>query len=185
MKMSTYIRWFLTIGLAFIILGIPAVSCIEDHEEGEYQDEHSSFAEVKIGDTIPAFVLKLNDGTTINSKDLKGNCSVLVFFHTKCKDCQVELPVIQALYDQQLPKVNIICISRKEESPSIDAYWTKEGLTLPYAAQKDGALYYQFAQSLIPRVYVVNKSLQVTEIYTDKDMASLDDLLSDINKIIL
>ena len=184
MKCRTHSKWSLYLCLSFLIFGFYTSSCIEDHEGKKSDHESETFQEVQTGDTIPAFILQLNDGKTINSKKLEGECSVLVFFHTKCKDCQAELPIIQSLYDKHMPQVNIICVSRKEDASSIATYWEKENLTLPFAAQEDGALYYQFAQTRIPRVYVVNKRLQVTSIYTDKKMASLDDLMSDINKIV-
>ncbi len=50
--------------------------------------------------------------------------------------------------------VRFICISRGETQPSVAAYWQEAGLTLPYSAQPDDAVYRLFANRIIPRVYV-------------------------------
>ncbi len=50
--------------------------------------------------------------------------------------------------------VRFICISRGEAQPSVGAYWQESGLTLPYSAQPDNAVYRLFANRIIPRVYV-------------------------------
>lgn len=50
--------------------------------------------------------------------------------------------------------VRFICISRGEAQPSVAAYWQEAGLTLPYSAQPDDAVYRLFANRIIPRVYV-------------------------------
>ena len=50
--------------------------------------------------------------------------------------------------------VRFICISRGETQPSVAAYWQEAGLTLPYSAQPDDAVYRLFANRILPRVYV-------------------------------
>ena len=52
--------------------------------------------------------------------------------------------------------VRFICISRGETQPSVAAYWQEAGLTLPYSAQPDDAVYRLFANRIIPRVYVTS-----------------------------
>ncbi|WP_305300806.1 hypothetical protein [Muribaculum intestinale] len=54
--------------------------------------------------------------------------------------------------------VRFICISRGETQPSVAAYWQEAGLTLPYSAQPDDAVYRLFANRIIPRVYVTSPS---------------------------
>jgi hypothetical protein len=47
---------------------------------------------------------------------------------------------------------------------------------LPYSAQENRTVYYQFAKSGIPRVYVIDKELVIRSVFTDNSLASYEDL---------
>lgn len=51
-----------------------------------------------------------------------------------------------------------MCISRAENEESVEAYWQKNGLSLPFSGQSDEAVYNLFAQHTIPRIYVIDTS---------------------------
>lgn len=70
----------------------------------------------------------------------------------------------------------MVCISREESSAEIVRYWDENHLTLPYSAQENRTVYYQFAKSGIPRVYVIDKELVIRSVFTDNPLASYEDL---------
>ena len=76
--------------LCMVMLG----SCVRDDEPKGVKEY------VKVGDRLPRFSVKLLDGTEVNNATWEGKALVLVFFSTKCPDCQHELPEVERFYRQ-------------------------------------------------------------------------------------
>lgn len=51
--------------------------------------------------------------------------------------------------------IRFICIARAEEAASIEAYWEEADLTMPWSPQSDDRIYRLFADSGIPRSYLI------------------------------
>lgn len=146
--------------------------CIKDRQES--QDS------LRPGDKLPEFSASFSDGTSVNvPADLAGKVSCIVLFNTSCPDCRKELPVIQELYDL-CPEVAILLVSREEEAPSIEKFWSEAGLSIPYSAQPDRSIYNLFATSLIPRTYIADKSGTIRYVHADDPVPSLSTLLDEV-----
>ncbi len=139
------------------------------------------------GDECPRFDIVLDDGSRVSTVDLAGRRTMIVFFNTECEDCRRELPVIQSVADRLGPETAgetpqapgipyIICVSRAEGSAAVEEYWAANGLTLPYSAQDDDAVYRRFASSVIPRVYMIGADLRIAAAYAER-LPSTDELL--------
>ncbi|MDE6238077.1 MAG: TlpA family protein disulfide reductase [Muribaculaceae bacterium] len=156
-----------------ILLIVLLQSCVTEDEP--------SGAAIKSGDTCPYFDITLNDGTLVSTEDLRGHISIIAFFNTSCRDCQMELPELQKVYDYirvNNPEVKLICISREETAYSIERYWKENSLTLPYSAQPDRTIYNKFASTGIPRVYLVSSQLVITDVWTDNPMATANGIIN-------
>lgn len=146
-------------------------ACINETEVVE-----EGWIDLKAGDVVPAFSVRLDNGEIVTNQTMTGKPSLIVFFHTGCGDCRNELPVVQRIYDIYASQVNMVCISRAEKEPDIALYWEKNGFTLPYSAQEDRTVYYQFAKSGIPRIYIVDGSLVIRNVFTDDPLARYEDI---------
>lgn len=155
----------LTVTFAIIMCG----SCImeKEIEVKEY---------VEIGDTLPNFEVVMNNGETVTTESLRGENSMIVFFNTDCSDCREEFPVLQKFWEEYGDEITIVCVSRAEDAEHVSKYWEENGLTLPYSAQKDRAIYNLFATSIIPRIYISGPDLIVRQIYTDNPLATYVEL---------
>ena len=116
------------------------IACIDD-------DVEEGTVDLQTGENIPVFSVVMDDGQIITSETLKGEVSLIVFFHTGCPDCRKELPVLQKIYTDYGQRIRMVCISREESSAEIVRYWDENHLTLPYSAQENRTVYYQFAKS--------------------------------------
>lgn len=142
-------------------------------------------ADVKVGDSLPKFEVVMNDGTVVSDASLKGNVSVVMFFHTSCPDCQQALPVVQTIYEEYARKgVVFTLISRECSKEEVMAFWEEKGLNLPYSAQNDREIYSLFASSRIPRIYISDESGIVRYIFTDDPVPSFSDLQSSLDELI-
>lgn len=135
---------------------------------------------VKVGDPVPQMEFELSDGTMFNNDMLLGNTTVLVFFNTKCKDCQQELPVVQMLYERTVKNNNIkiIAISRGEGYDIVKSYWQSHGLSIPYSAQEDDHLFHLFANQGIPRIYIIDAGGKITHVFSESNLPSIQILLT-------
>ncbi len=138
---------FLTSLLCSLLL---LCACVTDKEEPEWY--------LKAGDALPSFEVTTISGEKVSSADSYSTELVIVFFNTTCKDCQRELPVVQAQYEEnmKLPvgeRSRYICIAREEGAADIEKYWTDNHLTLPVSAQTDRSIYSKFASIGIPRIF--------------------------------
>ncbi len=125
-------------------------SCVGEKEEPEWA--------LKAGDRLPEFEVVTLDGERVSSEDSFDRTLVIVFFNTTCKDCQRELPVVQAQYEENMmlpesERSQYICIAREEGAADIERYWTENHLTLPVSPQTDRSIYSKFASIGIPRIF--------------------------------
>ena len=140
---------------------------------------------VKVGDKLPEFEVVMNDGTLVTDASLMGNVSLVVFFHTSCPDCQQALPRVQEIYDEYMQEgVCFTLIGRECGKDEIEAYWSENGLNMPYSAQDDRNVYNLFASSRIPRIYISDENGTVRYIFTDDPVATLEDLKSSLDVLI-
>ncbi len=161
--------------MTVIVMAAMATGCINDEVKG---------ADLKVGDRLPDFEMIMSDGSIVGDDDLKGRVSVVVFFHTLCSDCQKELPVIQRIYDEYAPKGVVFApVSRAEGKDSVEAYWERNGLEMPYSAQNDRNIYEMFAGERIPRIYINDKDGVIRFIYTDDPVPGYDELVTALESL--
>lgn len=132
--------------------------CIKDNPGG---------AVVQPGDFLPSFTVRMEDGSLLNSQDLVGNPSCIIFFNTTCGDCRRTLPHVQRVYEEYGDKVRFVAISREQVAADVRAWWNANGITLPFSAQADRAVYSLFAESRIPRIYIVDSEGRIQTAYDD------------------
>jgi peroxiredoxin len=162
--------------LTIILIICSATGCIKERPAG---------SDIKIGDPLPVFEVMMNDGSSVSDVSLRGDVSIVMFFHTSCPDCQQVLPVMQRIYDEYTQKgLKTALISREENFDDISAYWSKNSLNMPYSAQKDRKIYELFAASRIPRIYISDENGTVRYIFTDDPIPSYDDLKSSLESLI-
>lgn len=155
-----------------VMAAVGMTSCIIEKED-------YGGIELTVGDELPPFEIEMYDGKILTRDSLRGKNSMLVFFNTDCPDCRKELPVLQIFWERYHEDVTLACISREEKTEKIAKYWKENGLTLPYSAQQDRAIYNLFARTSIPRIYIADRNLIITRVYTDNPLATLEQLETD------
>ena len=144
------------VGFLVAMLSLLFAACVGE-DEPENGEEGTR---VRVGDTVPAFTVSLDDGTVFTSPNsLLGHETVLAFFTTTCPECQAALPLWQKEYEAGR---RIVCISRAESAADVAAYWEANALTMPYAAVADRSVYNLFARSGVPRSYTVSPTGIIT-----------------------
>ena len=151
--------------LAMLVLGVKA------------QDNNDDI--VKVGEMMPLFSIVSDNGTKINSAELKGKVVLINFFATWCPPCQKELASVQQTLWPKYKDNNkfvMLVIGREHSDKELATYNEKKGFTFPLYPDKSRAIFGAFAKSLIPRSYLIGKDGKVIYAgkgYTDKEFAEL------------
>ena len=74
------------------------------------------------GSRLPSFSVVTNDGQVVCTQDFDEGYGLIVFFYTCCPDCQLELPVIQSLYEKHGDAVRFLAISKYEDKEDVSRY---------------------------------------------------------------
>lgn len=147
--------------ISLLILILLTAGCVTEKDEPEPWS-------LPVGSPMPQFEVMLTDGTVVSSADLRGREWVIVFFNTECGDCRKELPQVEVI-SRDCPDAGFLCIARAEAAEPIERFWATEGLTMAVAPQADRAVYSQFAESWIPRIFVFSPEGRLTASLTTAD----------------
>ena len=141
---------------------------------------------VKTGDLVPEFKVKMFDGKEINMKDLRGKVVLINFWAVWCPYCVQELAVVQKeIIDKFKGKDFVFLpISREDTYEKIDAFRKEKGHTFPMGMDPDRSIYNLFAKTSIPRNYVIDKNGKI--VYMDKgyNPEMLKELVKNIEKVL-
>lgn len=147
------------------------------------QDNNSDI--VKVGDSMPSFTIVSDNGDRLSSSSFKGKVVLVNFFATWCPPCQKELAAVQQrLWPKYKGNDNfvLLVIGREHTDADLAKYNKVKDFSFPLYPDKNRSIYSAFANNLIPRSYLVDKSGKVVYVskgYTDQEF---DVLMNEIEK---
>jgi peroxiredoxin len=125
------------IGLILCVCGI--------HLNAQQVFEHQFLVEV--GDTMPDFEVKLNDGNYFKLSEQRGKVVMLQFTASWCGVCRKEMPYIEQDLWQPLKDKDFVLIGMdyKEEPEKVDAFARQMKITYPLAYDQSGEIFHSIA----------------------------------------
>lgn len=157
--------------LSLAILIILLSGCVSDKEPAY---------KTLVGSPLPSFSVALDDGTIVSPATLRGKRVLIEFFNTSCGDCRQSFPVIEEVWRHFSDEsgVFVFGIARKEDSSEIRKYWEDNSLSFPFSPQADREVYGKFANSGIPRIYLVNEEGIIFAEYGPENPPTADQLIN-------
>ncbi len=117
-----------------------------------------------VGQKAPEFELPEIDPNGKNpskiwkSSDLKGKVVFINFWASWCKECRIEMPSIQRLYEKMKDRpFQMITILYREAPEKAMAYMKANGFTMPVLFDKDHQISYLFGITGVPETYILDK----------------------------
>jgi|GEM_PF-5841807 len=158
----------------------------EKCEKCEVCPEKPEPGNIQVGDTLPNFSVKLNNGELINRKSLEKKVSITLLFSVTCPDCKRLFPSIEKIYNEYKDndKFVLLTISREEGEDMVGKFMKDNNYTFPYSPQETRDVYSLFAPSIVPRVYISNWDCIVQEMYIDDPIATYEELKSQIDDLL-
>jgi cytochrome c biogenesis protein CcmG, thiol:disulfide interchange protein DsbE len=98
----------------------------------------------------PDFSLPTLSGETVSLKQFRGKPVVLNFWATWCLPCREEMPLLQKVYAQNEPGLEILAINNAEADSAVRPFAEELGLSFPVLLDSDGAITRLFRVSGFP-----------------------------------
>ncbi len=113
----------------------------------------------KVGQQMPAFTVAEPGGPQFSLADQRGKVVVINFWATWCGPCKFEIPRLEKEIWQKYkdnPNFAMVAIAREQTAADITPFRTASHFTFPIAADPKRETYKLFADSGIPRTYVID-----------------------------
>ena len=139
---------------------------------------------VKDGQKAPAFEVEMFDGSTVKLADLKGKVVLLNFWATWCPPCRAELARVEKDIIEKFKGQEFVFlpVSRGEKRETVASFREKMGYTFPMGLDTDGRVYAEYAQTYIPRNFLIDKQGNVVKASVGYDEAEFTELVKLIEK---
>lgn len=154
--------------------------CISDGGDSTEMENY-----IVVGDEIPYFEINEENGEQFRSNVLIGKKSMIVFFHTECSDCKRELPIIEEAWrllknDQDCM---LVAIARGQTANETEVFWKENQLTMPKFHDPQRTVFELFANSYVPRLYILNKKGKVQWMGIEKFNITASELVEKVNAL--
>ncbi|MFP3091286.1 TlpA family protein disulfide reductase [Treponema sp. TIM-1] len=104
------------------------------------------------------FDLPLLDGTTRNTRDLRGKVLFLNFWATWCGPCRAEMPSMETLYRRfKNQGLEFLAVNLQESRKVVSAFMDQLGLSFPAALDQQGSVGAAYGVMAIPTTYIVDR----------------------------
>jgi peroxiredoxin len=121
--------------------------------------EHDPATRTKVGQQMPTISVTDGDGKTFSLADQRGKYVLVNFWATWCGPCTFEIPRLENEIWQKYkasPKFAMIAIAREQTTQEIVPFEKANRFTYPVASDPKRTTYALFAESGIPRSYLVD-----------------------------
>ena len=139
--------------------GAPAQSALAPLAEGQ--------GPLQIGDMAYDFFAPDLSGNVATLADFRGQPVVINFWATWCPPCRVEMPDLQAAYDEHQDAGLVILAVNFQESPEMVSrfFYDQMGLTFTPLLDENGRIARQYGVSSFPTTYFIGRDGAVTAVH--------------------
>ena len=166
----------LGLGLALTVLMVVCASC------------GSSTTVVKgpeVGTMAPDFSLATLGGQSVSLSSLQGKPILLNFWATYCSPCRVEMPYMQAIFEEKAGEgLVVIAINVGEDESLVRGVVEETGITFPTAIDFTHAVSGDYQIRYIPATFFIDDAgaIKSMRVGAFRDEAELSDSLESIMK---
>ena len=139
---------------------------------------------IKDGMVAPDFELTMFDGSKVKLADQKGKVVLLNFWATWCPPCRKELTRVEKDIIEKFKGEPFVFlpVSRGEKKETVAAFREKMGYTFPMGLDSDNSIYKKYAETYIPRNFLIDKNGKVVKASVGYDEAEFAELIKLIEK---
>lgn len=114
------------------------------------------YPDIAVGELAPDFTLKNLSGEEVSLSDYRGKIVLINFWATWCKWCDIEMPDLQKLNDEN-DDVVVLAVDVEEDIEDVKAYIEKGGYDFEVVLDSDGFINRTYLVNGLPNSYFVDK----------------------------
>ena len=139
---------------------------------------------LKVGDSAPLFLLKVKDGTTLNSDILRGKPAVLFFYANWCPCSNQSAQFLKQAFEEFNTKgVSFIAIGFQDNETDLNKFTERHKLQFPSGVDKRQEIARSYGVSTPPTTIFINREGKINSIFVGK-IKVYDTILERISKIL-
>lgn len=118
---------------------------------------------LRVGNIAPDFQATDLNGNTVNLSDYRGQVVLLNFWYTTCPPCRIEMPDLEAAYQEYNDQGFVVLAVNREESPeTIQPFVDELDLSFPVLLDQEGVIQDDFNVTGYPTTYVIDENGVIT-----------------------
>ncbi|NLV88452.1 MAG: TlpA family protein disulfide reductase [Tissierellia bacterium] len=122
-------------------------------EETSVED---SVPEIASGKLAPNFTLKNLKGEEVSLEDYRGKLVLVNFWATWCKYCDMEMPDLQRL-DEENEDLVVLAVNVQEDKETVEAYIEKGGYEFEVVLDEEGEIATMYLVYGLPNSYFIDE----------------------------
>ncbi|NMA49510.1 MAG: TlpA family protein disulfide reductase [Tissierellia bacterium] len=134
----------------------PVVDAAPQTPETAEKPATSKYPDIAVGELAPDFTLKNLEGEEVSLSDYRGKIVMINFWATWCVYCDIEMPEMQKLQDENDDLV-ILAVDVQETHKEVEEYIEKGGYSFEVVLDEDGEIYKGYLGSGLPNWYFIDK----------------------------
>lgn len=111
----------------------------------------------RVGSLAPDFTVEMLSGESLRLSDLRGKAVLLNFWATWCPPCRLEMPFIQAVYQEgRYPDLVVVAMNRNEDAGAVSEFMEQNGYTFPVALDPGLNVAEQYQVYAVPETFLID-----------------------------
>ncbi len=123
--------------------------------ESPVENENYNDSPIEMGKEAPDFTLYDMDGNERSLSEFKGKMVFLNFWATWCQYCDIEMPDLQKIHDQNDDLV-VLGVNVREDIDLVRDYLEEGGYDFPVILDEDGGIASMYLVSGMPTTYFID-----------------------------
>lgn len=149
----------------------------------EQEDYEPIEADIAVGELAPDFTLLNLEGEEVSLSDYRGQYVLINFWATWCQYCDIEMPDLDRLNDENDDLV-VLAVNVMEEKNLVDKYIKEGGYKFPVVLDEEGEVAITYLVSAFPTSYFVDKEgILLGGVPGMMTYEQMSQLLSEIKKV--
>ena len=119
---------------------------------------HGQFRSPALGETVPNFTLRNDDGQVVALADFRGKIAIVNFWATWCAPCIEEMPSLNRLAERYADKgLQILGVSLDEDPDSYRAFLTKNHISFLTLRDPSHDTSERYGTFKLPESYIISR----------------------------
>jgi len=155
----------LGLSIVLVLVGLFLWNVISDTEQVEERETASNASGEERQMVATDFELETLTGETMKLSDTRGKITILNFWASWCEPCKMEAPHLQAFYEENQDKVEIVAVNITDQD-SVEkaiAFAEEYGFTFPVLFDKTGDVSMMYGAFTIPTTIFLNEEGEIVQ----------------------